>query len=245
MLYHYTNISVLYKILESRRLRLTNIDCFKDTFEFKHAISMLSKELSLPLSMEKHLISELKQLSRLIYVFCFCKEKDKEYLFQRYGDLNIGFHKRDLLAMLAYQASFIQSYRFIECNYDELNQQEIIKDAVKQWEQEGNFIPGYKLCLLATHFKSSAYKEENETRLIVQLNKSNRIMTGENNANERSSRISNFWELRLRSFHTDLVPFRSITLGPKFKYQDTVCKLQDELNTHGLESVEINSTLFR
>jgi hypothetical protein len=237
MLYHYTGIEKLVNILATRRLWLTNISCFKDVHEFTHAVSLLSKELSLSPRVEQELRSELTRQNDLLFVGCFCSESDRLFLWKEYGGYNIEFAEQDLRAMVDYQAYMgqVSSYsNLLPCEYDKKRQDRIITNALSQWKKGGNVIFGKEFSHLATSFKHPKYCPEQETRLVVQLKNCIAIKT-----RETDTTITKYWELPLRSYGGPL-PIRSITVGPTRYPEKTIRDLRGSLLAYRLGPVTIN-----
>jgi len=140
MLYHYTSIEKLKNILETQKLWMTKISDFKDDCEFYHAISMVSKELSMSRADSFKLFSEVKKHNSNIYVGCFCSDNDSLFLWKNYGGLrgvNIEFSKKELMSLVHYQQrsfGYISANsNFLSCEYHRVRQEAIIKGALKQW----------------------------------------------------------------------------------------------------------------
>ena len=239
MLYHYTRVESVLNILETQRLRLTNISCFKDAHEFMHAVSLLSKELSLSPMAEQELQSELTQQNHLTFVGCFCSESDRLFLWKEYGGYNIEFAEQDLRAMVDYQAymGHVTSYsNLLPCEYDEERKTGIIRNALSQWEERGNIISGKEFFHLATLFKHPKYCPEQEIRLVVQLKDNSVIKT-----RKTDKETTKYWGLPFRPYN-GFLPIRSITIGPT-QYPEKVFRdLRSSLLAYGLEHVTINHT---
>jgi hypothetical protein len=238
MLYHYTRVENLKKILEAQKLLLTNISCFEDVSEFLYTVSILSRELSLSSEDEINIKSALTENINLIFVGCFCSDSNSPYLWEKYGDCNIEFSEEGLVAMVQSQqrsTGNVTTYSNpLRCEYCKVTQVEIIKSALKQWKQMGDRISVGSFSHLATIFKRSNYCPEQETRLVVHLKDSSLVKK-----RERDAVTVRYWELPFRS-HDGPLPIKSITIGPVKYPEETARNLRVILSANNLENIAIN-----
>ncbi len=100
MLYHYTSIDNLKKIIKSRELWLTNIRKFKDTDEYVYAVTLLCGEMNLSRNNISKLMALIEGEMNLHYVCCFCEDPDNKHLWKNYGSVNLGFSRSELLSVV-------------------------------------------------------------------------------------------------------------------------------------------------
>lgn len=239
MLYHYTSIDNIKKILETQTLWLTKISDFEDVSEFCRTISMLCKELSLSACDHDKLLSLITKKNNLIFVGCFCSDVDSSYLWKKYGELNIEFSKNVLMDMVRYQQrtfGYISSYsNFLHCEYCSERQETVIKNALEQWSNKnGHTIPLNDLSHLATLFKKPEFCPEQETRLVLYLKDGSPVKTWKDNHKEIT-----YWELPFRT-NNGSKPIKSITVGPTDRRDEVERELRVLLNKYQLGDIAIN-----
>jgi len=239
MLYHYTSIEKLIKILETQKLRLTKISDFEDAYEFRHTISMLCRKLSLPAVEHEKLLSIITKINDLVFVGCFCSDVDRPYLWKNYGELNIEFSESILMDMVRYQqltSGYIHTCsKFLNCEYNSEHQEAVIEDVIKQWGKgSGHAIPVNDLFHLATFFKKPEFFQEQETRLVLYLKDGSPIKTL-----ERCHKNINYWELPFRT-NDGNQPIKSITIGPTNRCDEVERDLRVLLDKQQLGEISIN-----
>ncbi len=232
MLYHYTSIDKLKSILKTQQLWLTKISNFKDISEFKHTLSLIAKELLLPFN---DLENALSQFSNNIFVSCFCEDFDRSYLWENYGEFNIGFSKTALNGMVGYQQrayGYIKAYsNFLRCEYCLTRQKSFIEKAYSNCNNDiGYTIPVDALTHLATIYKKSEFCPEQETRLVLYLKDGSPIKTVGS---------VNYFVLPFRT-DNDIHPIKSITVGPTYNFDNTERELRNVLDALEMNNIAIN-----
>jgi len=174
MLYHYTSVDNLKKIIESRELWLTNIRKFGDAGEYVHTVSQICYEMNFSENSASEIMALIKEEMNLNYACCFCEDPDNEYLWENYGSVNIGFSYSKLLSVVKENqrgnGCIIGHSNFSQCEYNETRQSNIIKEALKQWStSNGVSIDVKALSVLATNFKKNKFSDERETRMVINL----------------------------------------------------------------------------
>jgi hypothetical protein len=196
IVYHYTTVDTLYKIISSESLLATNILYLNDTAEYKHTKSLFkisledlqeSKRTSLA---NKKVISELLakiddiELSQY-YVTCFSASRDLLSQWIAYGErghgVAIGFNRDRLQRCFQYipvdawvEYDIYKQIDRVKVIHDEFfkNYSQLAKEVL--FENEGQKITlaveiylKHLLPTFLSHYKNSSFREENEYRLAL------------------------------------------------------------------------------
>lgn len=236
MLYHYTSLEKLKNILKTQQLWFTKISDFDDISEFNHTFSLISKELSLPFN---DLLHEVTKINDNIFISSFCDDFDKPYLWNNYGEFNIGFSKTALNSMVHYQQRafgyITANSNFLRCKYCIDGQEAFIRSAFKQCNKEkGYTIPVIPLAHLATIFKKSEFCPEQETRLVLYLKDGSPIKTLES-----GNKKINYFILPFRT-DDESQPIKSITVGPNICFDSVERELRTCIDEQNFGNIVIN-----
>jgi hypothetical protein len=236
MLYHYTSIKNIKKILDKKQFRLTRIADFNDNSEFKHTISMCCDKLLLSDNDRNFIIGAMTKKQNLIFVGCFCSNCDSLFLWKNYGKFNIEFYKSGLVELAdQHRRSYgdINSISgFINCEYLKESQELVIESALEQWKRSnGCEIPIDTLSHLSTIFKQQKFFSERETRISVCLNSVKQVKTNFSKIKRR------YLPLHFQSNLNDLI--KSITIGPSICPENEERKLKLFLKKHDIRNITI------
>lgn len=183
LLFHYTTVDALLKIVESAVIFASHIQYLNDSAEFTYAIDRIQQELrsmhaegefagrsELPACIEEF---ESPRRSRLpaVYVTSFSEERDLLSQWRAYaprGGVSIGFNAAGLAERAANHEFWLA-----KCVYEEADQRELITKTVREFlgapatesPNPGSLLYG-RLVTVAPAMKDPSFKEEAEWRLI-------------------------------------------------------------------------------
>lgn len=151
MIYHYTTVKSLQKILASGYFRLKATDYMNDPDEFKWASKLGKIHLEKLGATEDELIAfskmNIAQPFNDSYIWSFTKNGDSQNLFNVYGDssgVSLGFSLKDVMTVLASHNSNGKqrltefkdgdAYTFpLQVEYDEKIQKNYVFPVVEEW----------------------------------------------------------------------------------------------------------------
>ncbi|OEA17883.1 hypothetical protein BBM54_03770 [Vibrio parahaemolyticus] len=230
MIFHYTSVDTLIKVLESQTLWASDLSKMNDPKEFTTGLETL-RELfaqSFPESIDwfdynRFVGSENQQL---ILGCSFSNEPDDLSQWRAYGDDGCGvvigidkdtlcshntmtiprFYKEDEKAV-----SYVNFFNVI------YSKTELVTKANQLFSSAGDFandhVEGFNLSLgisrLACSYKSDFYRSESEIRAIIEHSKSPELYL------EQDLKDKRLFDLNFRTSKFGLVPYCNLKLGPK------------------------------
>lgn len=266
LVYHYTSVESLFKIVTSRRLRLGNIFFMNDSMEVEWLFKQAAEVMEQTEGEYVDALGGVLLMRGFDYIFCGCFTERCDDLSQwrGYADdgrgIAIGV---DLSRILAANAN--SNLERMEVEYDTEPQRASVKEILDKWLPASEPVvlkdlmePYHRLSRLATKCKNVAFRDEEEVRIV--------LSTGVRVFNEGSWRAYDdmakefpngigFWVRRGK-----LVPYadvdfpvaaiRGIWLGPRFGDEMAKVALQIFLKQNGLhddviECIERSTASYR
>ena len=193
-LYHYTNSEAFLSILKNKSLWASNIFFQNDTSEIIFSYDLLRTEMKelenkySELSECNKLFQKIQGIENIyknedIYTVSFSTKKDNLGQFRGYGHGSLGFsiefNINKLLDCLSQRSNIDleeKNFNFIliKCIYDKEKQKNIIREMIKEvldrrLSNKENILISIlvRMILFAPIFKSDAFNEEDEWRLII------------------------------------------------------------------------------
>ena len=190
-LYHYTNSEAFLSIIQNKSLWASNIFFQNDISEISFSYDLLKDEMEkleneyselLECNIEFNKMQGIENIFKYedIYTVSFSTKKDDLGQFRGYGHGSLGFSMEfNVNKVIEYLDKVSLSnkafdYMFIKCIYEKGKQisiiQEIIKDVIDgKYSNKENILIHIlvRMLLFAPIFKSDAFCEEDEWRLII------------------------------------------------------------------------------
>ncbi|RAZ75478.1 DUF2971 domain-containing protein [Planococcus halotolerans] len=238
VLYHYTSLTSLMGMVESRKIWMSKADFLNDSSEMVYFSEVLKKSVSHMKDVDSaeawhHYIrkfedcmngflNDIDEDGLEVYVFSLSHNKDSLALWYNYaqGDgYNIGFEAEDLVGKGEKILKTINGIHGFVL-YQEEEQEEFLRESLRdayelfnRQEKQGNDIAfeeyfNILLAACATFFKNPAFKSEEEYRLAAVIGKESRVNV---EFRARHGIIIPFIAVELG----DILPICHVTIGPK------------------------------
>jgi DUF2971 family protein len=236
LLYHYTDTQGLVGIFKTNDLWATNALYSNDRTEILHSLILLNriigeekKDRAQDPATDMMLIA-VEEFALIIEVFlvCFCCNGDLLSQWRAYGPAGgyaLGFDSGALRGLAS------KHVMLAPVVYDEQLQHQLIRDLVRRWREIfqnaepsdyivqvrrlGAFVFAQAFSLLAATFKTAAFSEEDEWRLVyrrqVQLKDDSDLKI---DFRERKGMLASYAPIPLPGVTTKMIPVRHIVLGP-------------------------------
>lgn len=239
MIYHYSSVDKLLKIIESKKLYLFNAYNMNDNLEIYWINHLLNEEFQ-KYDSNNEIINEVienyKIANSIPYICCFSYERDLLSQWRAYADdgagIAIGFDETKFNVenkIPVTGLSWKNSTGLYECIYNEEEQKKIIHSLIEDCinnTKDGKSLQLFelptKLRMFSMIMKNPAFFEEREIRLIhlplIMLDKNKQFQLTGNissiNFMKKGDGISSYFKFPLDSiFNDELIP--EIILGPR------------------------------
>ncbi len=236
LLYHYTTAQPLLSIFETRQLWATNAVYTNDQTEILHSIFQLRGVIEKDLKNRQSdpaidsMLTVVEEFYTIVeaYLVCFCADGDLLSQWRAYGQQGgyaIGFDPEVLNHLpLAGRALLLPVV------YDHAQQDALVHDLVSRWRKLftdipptddnhqvrrlGAFVFAQCFALLAIAFKSVAFSEEKEWRLVCLRQRVVDDAGPELRFRARDSLITPYLAIGAEDPTTARLPVRRIVMGP-------------------------------
>jgi hypothetical protein len=235
ILYHYTNTSALISILKTRQLWATDALYTNDQTEVLHSLVMLTrivneaqKDRAIDIATDMMLIAAEEFYTVVeVYLVCFCRKGDLLSQWRAYGQAGgyaIGFDSTVLTSLTGNHVMLAPVL------YDGSKQEQLIRDLVQRWRQPfkdakleefdkqirrlGAFVFAQAFSFFAATFKSEAFLEEDEWRLVYRRQVVIKDDSGLGiDFRERKGMAASYAPMPLPPISETVVPVRHIVMG--------------------------------
>lgn len=234
VVYHYCNIESALKIVSSKTIWLSDLFKTNDCEEIAWFLKLFEdhiRSLSLKTSLEIQKIAYLYRILRLNIMWgfaaCFTSIKDSYVHWEKYGDkgrgVAIGIRSKNIEITRGLPERHEQgvcqknSIAFIEVNYDEESQKNLIKEIINEvlYSNLSVQTAGFALAKMAYTCKTHDWSNEKEWRILYTPLE---LQTGTVPKSENSL-VSSIQNLNSTKKHADFYLstdiFSEIILGPK------------------------------
>lgn len=257
MVYHYTTVEVLFKLMDQVYIDKTNPDDWDlfVTLRASHAsyLNDLSEGQLLPnvikrLNVDSNHIYIADLLKGYPYIISFCKNKDSLCMWEKYGDnglgVSIGFDEDTLHSIKNAHGTDLFSHNDCDCIY--LNEDQLFKTIqvdplwIEYSSNPQNLIPLEKLLQSSLKYKHEAFSSEEEYRLYAHEFAEEKFCI-------KGSRLIPYQDIRI-----PIESIKEIVLGPKTDKERLRFSIQRLLNKashnilkyHRLENIIINNSII-
>lgn len=247
LLFHYTNISGMIGIVESKKLWATNLNYMNDASELRHGLKLfhqiIDEKTRMADELEKIFLSNLKQWSKNIdqnphHIFAICLTRQGNLLSQwrgytQYGKgVCIGF-KKDALFELAEKQGYIVSY----CEYEHHKHRQVIQSCFD--DIFGYYQSNFKSLILddPSFYKHALdYLNDKTADLLLSFS---RLKSSSFQEEEEIRFISKYYQhysdadIKFREGKTMLVPYIELDISELEKSGPIFAKLITGPSPHG------------
>ena len=252
--YHYTSVETLFKIVQNRTWRFTNVRFMNDGNEFHFGWKLMQRH--------EPRIAQIcvAELVLPFWVSCFSKSDDSFSQWSMYGDGGAGVaigidteHFGNSIVRPGIKGAGPHPFETLEIVYDKDQQEELIRQELANHKKvfDGpNFIADLprEILQLPIQFKQHNFKAEEEVRCVQFFPVTEPATMGKAEIEEwrefaseylkyawRKGRIVPFLEVPWT--HPDVL--RKIVTGPKFSQGSNRQMLVQFLQLHGFDNLEI------
>lgn len=265
IVYHYTSLEGLIAIIKTKSVWMTDFGYLNDRQEMSYGFNILTKSIekilddNMPSGVENLLTSwknKIKEGPDRVCIASFSADGDSLSQWRAYGPVALGFSVQSLLL-------HVEDGKFQNVEYNPEIQEKLIltylRHSINAYEsdlEEGRldknpdlYHENDRLLDLVTFFKNPAFESENEYRLAY-INVPKVLDAFDLSTPPKSFRVSNgkivpyvpSTDITLSGIDKSLLTITEIVIGPE---NDELLKqgIQELLTYHGLDNVEIKSSL--
>lgn len=194
MLYHYTSLATLEKILDSGGLRATHISFLNDSEEFKYCLNLLSRDIPEEFHFYFSDIAKQEIPASPVFVSCLSSKVDDLNQWRGYGGRTVGIALGFDESLLATCAASQPGFKILPCTYALAEQKELLRPIVDELKAhisneqplperydagmserqraKGRYyhahaIVNHLILDIAARIKATKFAEEEEVRLVV------------------------------------------------------------------------------
>lgn len=237
IIYHYTTINGLKGIIENKNIWATNINHLSDWQEFKEFVTPFLKRFQ-GTGLENAIEEIFSRNSRFIYVCSFSRKYDDLSQWRAYSPnangFSVGFNYSKLKGMLPSGGLF----KLYGCKYDNKSKEDEIKETIQNNKktEDPDVHELHKIITtlseLAPCYKNDKFKDEEEWRLVVFIDKEKIKFR------EGKTMIIPYIEINLVD-KDDNLPIDSICIGPTPYMAESELSLKILLEQNNMPNVKI------